>query len=77
MTKKTEHRRAPKNALFVRADPVSGRPVKLRADEFGVVPITTPEERRVADAFGLPVTKLPRMTAEEIDETNAKAKESR
>jgi hypothetical protein len=69
----TQYRRgAGENALYVRTDVVTGKPVKLRADAFGVIPIETPEERRVADAFGLRVTRLPRMTAEEITETNDK-----
>jgi len=75
----SEHRRAPENARYTRIDTVTGRPVKLIADELGVITITTPEERRVADAFGLPVTRLPRMTAAEVTDTakkSSKTKES-
>lgn len=63
---KQQYRRATAGARFVRMDPVSGHLVKLRADELGVIPITTAPERRVADAIGLRVTRVPRLDNDEV-----------
>jgi len=63
---KAEHRRAPERARYLRMDTVTGTLVKLQADERGVIEITTDPERRVADAFGLPVTRTPRLDNAEV-----------
>jgi hypothetical protein len=66
--RKTEHRRAAENARYYRTDAVTGRQVKLVADDLGVITITSAEERRVADAFGLPVTRIPKLSGDEVAE---------
>jgi len=63
---KSTHRRAKPGARFSRIDPTTGLLVKLRADDLGVIEITDPSEQRVADAFGLPVTKTPRLDSDEV-----------
>ena len=59
-------------ARYVRTDDPTGRRVKLIADELGVITISKPEEARVADAFGLPVTKLPRASGDEVAKSKRK-----
>lgn len=60
---KTQHRRATPGARLTRT--IDGRPVKLVADELGVIEITSEAERRAADAFGLRVTRVPRLDPED------------
>ena len=65
MNEKT-YRRTKPGQRYVTSDPMTGRLVKLAADELGVITITTPEEQRVAAALGLPITKLPRASNDEV-----------
>jgi len=70
----TEYRRAGKDvALYSRVDGPSGRLVKLVPDDLGIITISSEAERRVAEAIGLPVTKLPRLDSDEV--AKAKKKE--
>ena len=65
------YRRAAPGARFLTTDS-TGRRVKLVADELGVITITTPAEARAADSFGLPVTKLPRASGDEVAKSKKK-----
>jgi len=69
-----DHRRATPGYRVVTTD-VTGRRVKLAADDLGVITIESDEERRVADALGLPVTKVPKLSNAEVADLQKKSKE--
>jgi len=56
-------------------DPLTGALVKLVPDENGVIAITSDAMRRVADARGYSVTKLPKMSNAEVGDLQKKNKE--
>lgn len=68
-----EHRRGEPGARYVRMDPDTQRLIRLVADEDGVIPIRDEVERRVADAIGLAVTRLPKLGPKEVRALQAKA----
>lgn len=72
MSKDQEYRRAAPGWRCVSTDPVTGRAVKLAADDLGVITITSDEERRLADARRLPITKLPRLDNDEVAKLKSK-----
>ena len=59
----TEYRRGTANSYVTT---IGGRRVKLIPDENGVIECKTKAERQAADAFGLPITKLPKLPADEV-----------
>ena len=67
-----DHRRGEPDTRYVRCDPQTSHIVKLVTDEAGVVAITTDAERRVADAWGLAETRLPKLGPREVRELQSK-----
>jgi hypothetical protein len=68
----SEYRRARADFRAVSTDPLTGRRVKLEADENGVVTIRNAEQRRFADSLGLHVTELPKVSSEDLAESRKK-----
>ena len=67
-----DHRRATKGARFISVDTVTGRIVKLTANDLGVIAIETDEQRRVADKLRLPITRTPKLDGDEVADLKKK-----
>jgi hypothetical protein len=53
---------------------VDGRIVKLTADDLGVITIETDDERRLADRRNLPLTRVPKLSNDEVADLQRKTK---